>query len=62
MQSFRETKAYVTIYIGGSATGGTAIVGKEKAVLFLSLDRTRANCPTERKSICFDSQFLLMTL
>ncbi len=32
---------------------------EEKAALLLSLYWTRANCPTERISICSDSQFLL---
>ncbi len=93
LQFIRETKAPVTIYTDGSATGGTtaggsamlATVGdpadpviihtskargaeltpsyeEEKAALLLALDWARANCPTERISICSDSQSLLKAI
>ncbi len=91
--SLQETKAHVTIYTDGSATGGTTTAGpavvakvgdpaapvifntskargaeltsfneKAKAALLLTLDRARANCPTERKSICSDHQSLLKAI
>ncbi len=89
MQLIGETKAHVTIYTDGSATGGTTAGGaalvapvgdlgepvtihtpkahgveltssyeEEKAALLLAPDWARANCPTERISICNDSQSL----
>ncbi len=43
------------------ARGGelTSSYKEEKAALLLALDWIRANCPTERISICSDSQYLL---
>ncbi len=37
----------------------TSSYEEEKAALLLALEWARANCPTERMSICSDSQSLL---
>ncbi len=40
----------------------TSSYEEEKAALLLALDWAKANCPTERISICFDSQSLLKAI
>ncbi len=40
----------------------TSSYEEEKGILLLALDWTRANCPTERISICSDSQSLLKAI
>ncbi len=40
----------------------TSSYEEEKAALLLALDWARANCPTERISICSDSQSLLKAI
>ncbi len=53
------------VIIHTSKTRGAELTSsyeEEKATLLLALDWARANCPTERISICSDSQSLLKAI
>ncbi len=53
------------VIIHTSKTRGAELISsyeEEKAALLLAIDWSRANCPTERTSICSDNQYLLKAL